>query len=202
MAFLNIVSLPKKIDEINLTLSDKLLDLIAFNEARLNLRITDGMNHIGGYDLIRKDRSRTGGGVCIYLPNSINYQIRDDIIPPDLEAVSVEINKPHTRPFVVITVYRPPNASTDFFTHFEQLIKTIDDEDKEFYFLGDLNCNLLKSISDQPTTKLKSLFVMYQLSQLIIEASRVTMNSATLIDHFITNKPEKKLYVWCYSHWN
>ena len=39
MAFLNIVSLPKKIDEINLTLSDKLLDLIAFNETRLNPRI-------------------------------------------------------------------------------------------------------------------------------------------------------------------
>ena len=103
----------------------------------------------------------------------------------------IQINKPPSRPFVVITVYRPPNASTDFFTHFEQLIKTIDDEDKEFYFLGDLNCNLLKSISDQPTTKLKFLFVMYQLSQLIIGATRATMNSATLIDHFITNKPGK-----------
>ena len=32
---------------------------------------------------------------------------------------------------------------------------------------------------------------MYQLSQLIDEATRVTMTSATLIDHFITNKPEK-----------
>ena len=123
--------------------------------------------------------------------NSINYQIRDDIIQPDLEAVRVEINKPHSRPFVIITVYRSPNASTDFFTHFEQLIKTIGNEDKEFYFLGNLNCGLLKSISDQSTTKLKSLFEMYQLSQLITEATRATTNSATLTDHFITNKPEK-----------
>ena len=62
MAFLNIASLPKKFDEINLNLSDKLLDLIAFNETRLNPTITDDAIHIDGYDLIRKDRSRTGGG--------------------------------------------------------------------------------------------------------------------------------------------
>lgn len=179
MAFLNIVSLPKRFDEINFTMSDKVLDLFAFNETRLDSTITDGMIHIDGYDLIRKDRSRTGGGVCIYLRNNINYQIRDDIIPSDLEAVCVEINKP-SRPFVVITVYRPPNVSTDFFTHFEQLIQNIDDENKEIYVLGDLNCDLLKSVSDQPTTKLKSLLEMYQLSQLITEATRITMTSTTL----------------------
>ena len=58
MASLNIVSLPKKFDEINLTMSDKLLDLLALNETRLDLTINSGMIHIDGYDLIRKDRSR------------------------------------------------------------------------------------------------------------------------------------------------
>ena len=32
---------------------------------------------------------------------------------------------------------------------------------------------------------------MYQLSQLIDEATWLTMTSATIMDHFITNKPEK-----------
>ena len=112
-------------------------------------------------------------------------------MPPGLEAVCIEIDKPCSRPFVVITVYRPPNAQTVFFNDLEQLVKTIDDENKEIYILGDLNCDLLKSISDQPTTKLKSIFEMYQLTQLIDEATRITTTSNTLIDHFITNTQEK-----------
>jgi hypothetical protein len=60
-------------------------------------------------------RSRNGGGVCSYVRSSINYKIRHDLIPPDLEAICIEISKPQSRPFVVITVYRPPDASPAFF---------------------------------------------------------------------------------------
>ena len=74
MAFLNIVSLPKNIDEIRQhSMTNKHIDLIAFNETRLDSSINDNMVHINNYDLICKDRSRNGGGVCIFLPNSINY---------------------------------------------------------------------------------------------------------------------------------
>ena len=66
MAFLNIVSLPKKIDEIRFSMSNQNIDLIAFSETRLDSTISDGMIKIPKYDLIRKDRSRNGSGVCIY----------------------------------------------------------------------------------------------------------------------------------------
>ena len=100
--------------------------------------ITDSMIHLDGYDVIRKDRSRNGGGVCIYLRSSINYNVRLDLIPSELEAVRVEIIKPHSRLFLVATVYRPPNASSEFFDHLENLIKAIVDENKEMHILGDL----------------------------------------------------------------
>ena len=103
----------------------------------------------------------------------------------------IEITKPHSRPFIVMAIYRPPNAQTEFFTQLEEIIQSFDNEDKEIYILGDLNCDLLKENSDQPTNKLKTIFEIYQLSQLITEATRVTMHSTTLIDHFITNNPEK-----------
>ena len=57
MAFLNIVSLPKKIDEIRYSMSNKLIDLIAFNETRLDSSITNGMIHLNDYDIIRKDEN-------------------------------------------------------------------------------------------------------------------------------------------------
>ncbi len=193
MAFLNIVSLPKKIDEINFSMSNKFIDLIAFNETRLDANITDNMINLDGYDIVRKDRSRNGGGVCIYLRRSINYKIRDDLVPSELEAVCVEIIKPQSKPFVVTTVYRPPSALSEFFDHFEKLIKDIDNENKEMYILGDLNCDLLRPDKDYniPTKKIKSLYELYQLSQLIDEATRVTMTTTSLIDHMVTNTPEK-----------
>ena len=193
MAFLNITSLPKKIDEIRFSMLNKHIDLIAFNETRLDSSITDGMIHLNDYDIVRKDRCRNGGGVCIYLRSSINYKIRNDLIPSELEAVCVEIIKPHSKPFLVTTVYRPPSADLEFFDHFEKVIKVIDDENKEMYVLGDLNCDLLKDIGNAVTStkKLKSIYELYQLTQIIDRATRVTSVSSTLIDHIATNTPEK-----------
>ena len=174
MAFLNKVSSLKKLDEINFSMTNKLINLIAFiNETRLDPNITDNMISLDGYDVIRKDRSRNGGGVCIYLRSSINYKIRKDLVPPELEAVCVEIIKPHSKPFLVTTVYRPPSSLPEFFDDFEKLIKAIDNENNEMYILGDLNCNMLKTDKDanMPTKKIKSSYELYQLTQIIDKAT-------------------------------
>ena len=123
--------MPPKIDEIRFPMSNKVIDLIAFNETRLDSSITDGMTHFNDYVQIRKDRSRNKGGVCIYLRSSINYKMRDDRVPAQIEAVCTEIIKPYSKAFLVSTVYRRPNASSEFFDHFENLIKVIDRENKE-----------------------------------------------------------------------
>ena len=61
------------------------------------------------------------------------------------------------------------------------------------YLMGDLNCDMLgkELLSNMPTKKLNSLFELYQLSQLIDEPTRITMTTSSLIDHIITNTPEK-----------
>jgi hypothetical protein len=52
---------------------------------------------------------------------------------------------------------------------------------------------MLKTDEDSnfPTKKIKTLYELYQLSQLIDEATRVTMTASSLIDHMGTNTPEK-----------
>ena len=57
--------------------------------------------------------------------------------------------------------------------------------------LGDLNCNILTNTINQTTKKLKEILETYQLSQLITEPTRITANSCTLIDQYITSTPEK-----------
>ena len=52
---------------------------------------------------------------------------------------------------------------------------------------------MLKTDKDAniPTKKIKSLYELYQLTQMIDEATRVTMTTSSLIDHIVTNTPEK-----------
>ena len=51
---------------------------------------------------------------------SYNYKIRSDLVPPELEAVCLEITKPQSKPFIATTIYRPPNATAEFFDHLEK----------------------------------------------------------------------------------
>ena len=81
-------------------------------------------------------------GVCMYLRNNINYQICDDLCDGQLECVVIEIIRPHSRPFFVSTWYKPPNSAQDVFRQFESLVDKVDSELKDFYRLGDLNCNI------------------------------------------------------------
>jgi hypothetical protein len=82
---------------------------------------------------------------------SINYLDRNDLVGDNLEALCIEIHKPSSAPFIVGSIYRPPSAPVDSFANIEQLIKSIDDENKEFYLLGDLNANMLDNSNN--TTK-------------------------------------------------
>ena len=152
MALLNIVSLPKHVDELRISNLFMYFDLFALNETRLDSSISDGLVNISGYDIIRKDRSRRGGGVCVYLRSSINYKTRNDLVPDGLEAVCLEICKPNSRNFFVASVYRPPDASSAFFDVFEKMIGLIDDENKELHILGDLNCDMFFNISQVSLT--------------------------------------------------
>ena len=111
----------------------------------------------------RTDQEMVEGFVFTYVAPSVT-----GLVPPKQEAVCVEIIKPHSKPFLVTTVYRPPSSLPKFFDDFEKLIKAIDNENKEMYILGDLNCNMLKTDKDANirTKKIKSLYELYQLTSM------------------------------------
>ena len=79
LASLNITSLPKHIEELRILLADRSIDILAINETRLDDSILDRKVHILGYDIIRRDRNRNGGGVCFYVRSTINYSLRLDL---------------------------------------------------------------------------------------------------------------------------
>ena len=171
-----------------------MVSILAINETKLDATIKDGEVHLPGYDVVRKDREsngRNGGGVCIYVRSNINFQLRADLSPNNLECLTVEISKPRSKPFLVSTWYRPLQSSPDLFSTFERIIDKIDAENLELYLMGDLNCNLLSEVVSNNSSHLLNSIDIYGLTQLITEPTRVTQYSSTLIDLCLTNSPDK-----------
>ena len=79
IAFLNIASLPKHIDELRLNMQHQYLDILVLNETRLDETISNSEISIDKYTLVRNDRTRHGGGVAMYIRNSINFNLRNDL---------------------------------------------------------------------------------------------------------------------------
>ena len=82
MAALNVNSLLAHLDDLKFFVLDSKTDVLAINETKIDSSVTDNEIYLPGFEVVREDRSvdgRSGGGVCIYLPHNINYQIRDDL---------------------------------------------------------------------------------------------------------------------------
>jgi exonuclease III len=128
MALLNIVSLSKHIDEIRVLLENQTVDILALNETRLHPDIPSEFVNIDGYDIVRMDRDKHGGGVCFYIRRTISYLNRGDLVLENLESVCLEINQPNSCSFIISTIYRPPSATVESFSQIESLLKNIDNE--------------------------------------------------------------------------
>ena len=76
------------------------------------------------------------GEFCFYIKTAINYSVRADLNINNLENLCLEIRKPNSKPFVVVTWYRPPNSPNEVFTSLENLIGQLDSENVEFYLMG------------------------------------------------------------------
>ena len=77
--------------------------------------------------------------LCSSIRSNINFQLRADLSPNNLECLTVEINKPRSKPFLVSTWYRPPQSSPDLFSTFDRIILIIDKidaENVELYLMG------------------------------------------------------------------
>ena len=80
--------------EIEMLLRVNNIDILALNETKVDETISTCHTEIDGYNHERFDRNRHGGGVCIYIKSSINYERLNDFSPSDneaLETVTIEI---------------------------------------------------------------------------------------------------------------
>ena len=165
------------------------IDVFAINESKIDNSVTDSEISIPGYNVIRRDRNRYGGGVVVYIREVYSFKERSDLNSDDLEMICIEISKPRSKPFLISAWYRPPNSEMKLFDSFEIFLSKCDAESKDLLVIGDINCDMLKSPKDSSTNRLLFLCTLYNLEQMIKEPTRVTTTSSTVIDLIFNNKP-------------
>ena len=101
VASLNVNSMVKHIDELRILLESKPTDILLINESKIDDTVPDNEIYINGYNIIRNDRNRNGGGVIMYLGQSLSFTERNDLVPDSLEMICVEIKKPYNKSFLV-----------------------------------------------------------------------------------------------------
>ena len=104
---LNIDSVLGHIDQLRILRDQEKPHVRYLNETELDLSTSDFLVNADSYQIIRNDRKRQGGGVAVYVHESISYKIRSDLMPDSLEVVTLQIADSKFKPFIVTSLYRP-----------------------------------------------------------------------------------------------
>ncbi|CAC5393622.1 unnamed protein product [Mytilus coruscus] len=110
---LNVRHILSKFDELKniITINNRYLDLFGLVETLLKPDINNEQCKVPGYKIFRKDRqSKDGGGLLVYVKDSIAVKNRSDLSIITLETLWLEVEFPKSKPFFICTVYRPPNS--------------------------------------------------------------------------------------------
>ena len=108
-----------------------------------------------------------------------------------IESVCLEIIKPKSKPFLITTVYRPPRSNANFLDELENYLHTLDKQDKELILTGDLNCDLCLPVLQSQSRQPLDILELFQMKQVIADATRITSNTLSLLDIIPTNRPDK-----------
>ena len=189
---LNINSLLSKIDELREIARKTRAKVIGITESKLDGSVLDGEINIDGYQLVRSDRNRHGGGVACYIRTDISFNVRGDF-SSEIENIFLDILLPKTKPILIGILYQPPDQSKFLDNLSTSISQTCSFNEQEVYILGDLNINLINSQKHTPNgiKRYKEFCSLHGIEQLLTLPTRITKISSSLLDHVLTNSADR-----------
>ena len=134
IAHLNIHSVNNKIDELRHFIHSNNIDIMSLNETFLSEK---KIIYIEDYNIIRQDRvNRKGGGVCLIVHKSIEYNRINTNEFKDIEHVTIIIKSIHNDKIAISSHYNPPDSKLNF-----DFLLFIQNLTANFILLGDLNAH-------------------------------------------------------------
>ena len=148
--------------------------------------------------------SKKGGGVSIYILNTIQYKVRKNLALPKhlFESIFIEVDKSifKSKHNVIIgEIYRPPSSQLKTFNiELEKLLNAIEKEKKYAFLMGDYNTNTLNEMTGTSTHNqhFSNILSSHYYHKLIDLPTRERKESSTLLDNIYTNIPD------CYNTCN
>ena len=192
VSHLNIHSLPSKYNDLKELidiLNDKKLlpDVILLCETFLNER-NDAKFNLDNYSMVNEfRRNKSRGGVSVMIRSHINFVERPDLRifqEGKFESVFIEIVQTGRPGIIVGEIYRVPGTDeTQFIENYETIINKIKTEHKRLIIGTDQNLDYLKINCHNNTMKFFDLNLTNNIIPTIYKPTRVTHQSATLIDN-------------------
>ena len=150
---------------------------------------------IPGYHFVGTHRhGKKGGGVGFLVSEELKYIVREDLLctMDYFENCTIEIISPK-RNLLLGSVYRPPNTNDkNFVVNFEKYIAKLTEsksnKEKDIILGLDHNLDLLKSDRHLATQQFLEKLVDFNMLTTKVKPTRITKNSATLIDNIIISR--------------
>ena len=106
-----------------------------------------------------------------------------------MESTFIEIMNPKRSNIIVGAIYKHPSMDlTDFNSNYvNSLLEKISKEQKSVFLLGDFNINLMNYNVHNPTNEFLDSLASNSFLPYILQPTRITSHSKTLIDNIFTN---------------
>ena len=185
-----------------------MIDIIALQETWL-IKYPHLLLIPGFQPLIYINRKKgRGGGVGFFVKNGLSAQIADNMtynIDKIFEALTLDISYTNTqirRHYIVSNIYRSPTAilgltnsqqHDQFLDKFDTLLTDLNNCNKDAYVFLDSNINLLNSNNNQHAINYMTAVTNAGFLLSNFRASRIQNDSASLIDHILSNNKTSSL---------
>jgi len=151
-----------------------------------------------------------GGGVAIYVKQHLSFKILSQysiFLERIFESLIVEITLPSNKKIVIGSIYRPPTTPgltfTEQFRQFSEtlsgLLAELSNNYEHVFLYGGFNLNVLEMSKNKFIAEYIDTIFSYGFLQLVTKPTRVSGNTATLIDHILTNSsvPVHDTFILC-----
>ena len=128
---------------------------------------------------------------CLLCFTMFHYVIREDLwkMFPFIECLFIELSLQGSKSILIGCIYRPPNSDLVKFNLEIDLILSMMKVKKGqlVCIMGDFNIDLLKLTTEKPTQLFLNNMISHSMFPCIRNPTRITDNSATLIDNIFLN---------------
>lgn len=180
-----------KFEELKSTFSNSKLDIVCMTESWLGSSISDSMIAIDGYNIVRNDRNRHGGGICVYFKKGLFCRVlKQSVVLSDesqgsTEYLLLEFVNGCDRFFLGV-YYNPPNidCSETLFQHFDEYKLRY----RSSFLIGDFNTNLL--VNSGRVQRFEEVLSTWSFCNVSFEPTFFHQNGSSLLDLLLTDSSE------------